>query len=279
MHESTNMKKLFIAVPLLLLFLSLAAGRMIDDKMKHILQQLSINEGDANNIIWSDFAYSNFNIPNPKTLKGLASGERASVVQTVAAYVKEYSATGEFLAKYNELRESNKPAPPEKPKTMDEMKAEQRQSFEEGIKNMEETKSKMPADQQSMFDESINQFKEQLKEIDNPDNPMYGKDVENMYKQMYDQQMLDYNTKLIEWGKEYPENNPKALLKKWLSKFLEETKDIDFSAKTASDQNKKEVFVKQEYERKSYVWKLCFRAGKEAVDAGRNFAQKWVGEM
>ncbi len=273
------MKKVFIAVPLLLLFLGLAAGRMIDDKMKHILQQLAIDEGYANNMIWSNCAYSNFNFPSPKTLKGLASGERAPLVQTVAAYVKEYSTTREFLAKYNELRESNKPAPPEKPKTMDEMKAEQRQSYEEGIKNMEETKSKMPADQQSMFDESIKQFKEQLKEIDNPDNPMYGKDVENMYKQMYDQQMLDYNTKLIEWEKEYPENNPKPLLKKWLAKFLDETKDIDFSAVTAADQNKREVFVKQEYERKSYVWKLCYRAGKEAADAGRSFAQKWMNEL
>ncbi len=273
------MKKLFMAVPLVVLILGFTAGKIIDDKMKNILQKLAINEGDANSMIWSNCAYSNFNFPNPKTLKGLAAGERAPLVESVAAYVKEYSATGEFLQKYNELRENNKPKPPEKPKTMDEMKAEQRQSYEEGIKNMEETKSKMPADQQSMFDETIKQFKEQLKELDNPDNPMYSKDVENMYKQMYDGQVAEYNNKLADWEKDFPENNPKSLIKKWLAKFLDETKDIDFSAKTATDQNKREVFIKQEYEKKSYVWKLCYRAGKEASEAGRRFAQKWMSEL
>ena len=273
------MKKLFMAIPLLILILGITTGRIIDDKMKNILQQLQMNEGDANNMIWSNCAYSNFYIPNPKTLKGLAAGERSAVVESVAQYVKEYSSTQEFLSKYNELRENQKPAPPDKPKTMDEMKAEQRKSMEEAIKNLEETKTKMPSDQQSMFDETIKQYKEQLKEIDNPDNPMFSKDVENIYKQAYDQQMTEYNNKFAEWESEYPANNPNLLIKKWLTKFLDESKDVDFSAQTATSQYNKEVFVKQEYERKSSVWKLCYRAGKEATGAGRNFAQKWLSEL
>lgn len=273
------MKKLLLIIPLLFFVLGLTAARIIDDKMKNILQQLQIDEANANSMIWSNCAYSNFNFPNPKTLKSLAKGERVSIVETVANYVKEYSATPEFLNRYKELRENKKPALPEKPKTMTEMKEEQRKSLQDGLKNMEAAKQKMPADQQSIYDESIKQFNEQLKELDNPDNPMFSKDMENMYKQMYDQQIADYNTKVTQWESEYPENNPKQLIKNWLTKFLDTTKDIDFSAQTATDQHNKEVFVKQEYESKSSIWKLCYRAGKEATEAGRKAAQKWLSEL
>ena len=273
------MKKIFIVLPLVTLLLGFIGGRIIDEKMKNILEQLQINESDAKGLIWTDCANSNFYIPSPRTLKTLALGERASIVETVAQYVKEYTASPEFLNKYQELRQNKKPDPPEKPKTIDEMKDEQRKSLQDGIKNMEETKSKMPADQQSMFDETIKQFQDQLKEIDNPDNPMFSKEVENMYKQMYDQQMADYNNNLAKWGQDYPENNPRFLIKGWLSKFLDESKDVDFSAQTATNQYNKEVFVNQEYERKSSLWKLCYRAGKEATNAGRSFAQKWMSEL
>jgi hypothetical protein len=273
------MKKILITVPLVLIFLGFAGGKIVDDKIQNILQQLQINDADAKDVIWSDCAFSNFYHPSPRALKNLAAGDRVSVVESVAQYVKEYSSTPEFLSRYNQLREKKKPAPPLKPKTTEEMKEEQRKSLEDGIKSMEETKSKMPADQQSMFDETINQYKEQLKEIDNPDNPLFSKDVENMYTQVYEQQMVEFNNKIAEWEKQYPENNPSLLIKAWLEKFLDETKDVDFSAETAVDQYNRELFVKQEYERKSSVWKLCYRAGKEATDTGRNLAQKWLNEL
>jgi hypothetical protein len=273
------MKKYLFVLPLLALVLFLTAEKIIDDKMKNILQQIQLSENGAQNLIWSDCVYSSYSYPNPMNLKSIASGERTSIVETVAKYVKEYSSTPEFLSKYKEFCENQKPTPPEKPKTMDEMKEEQRKSIKEGIKNMEETKSKMPADQQGVFDESIKQYKEQLKEIDNPDNPMFSKDMENMYKQMYDQQITDYNNKVTEWQNKFPENNPKQLIKNWLTNFLDETKDVDFSAETAANQYNQEVFVKQEYERKSSLWKLCYRAGKEATNFGRAFAQKWLSEL
>ncbi len=273
------MKKIILTVSLALIILGFTTGRMIDDKMKDILQKIQMDDDGAKNMIWSNCAYSNFFIPNPRTLKSLALGERTAVVEAVAGYAKDYCSTTEFLKKYNELRENKKPGMPEKPKTMDEMKGEQRKSIEDGIRNMEETKTKMPADQQSMFDETIQQFKEQLKELDNPDNPMFSKEVEDMYKQMYDQQMNEYNTKVAEWQKDFPENNPRFLIKAWLTKFLDEIKNVDFKAQTAADQYNRQVFIKQEYEKKSYLWKLCYRAGKEATDAGRAFAEKWLGEL
>ena len=56
------------------------------------------------------------------------------------------------------------------------------------------------------------------------------------------------------------------------------SKDVDFSAQTAIDQNRT-LFVKQEYERKDYMWELCFRGGKETTEAGRKYAQAWLNEL
>ena len=38
-------------------------------------------------------------------------------------------------------------------------------------------------------------------------------------------------------------------------------------------------FANPEYEKKSGQWKLCYRAGKEPVEAARAFAKEWLGEM
>jgi hypothetical protein len=96
---------------------------------------------------------------------------------------------------------------------------------------------------------------------------------------MYKQQMADHDQRIKEWESEYPINSPSKMIKNWLLEFLNRTKDVDFNANTATDQYGRTVFVKQEYERKESVWKICFRAGKEATDAGRKFAQTWLNEL
>jgi hypothetical protein len=130
-----------------------------------------------------------------------------------------------------------------------------------------------------MFDETIKSYQEQLKEIDDPNNPMFSKDMENMYQQGYKQEMTNYNSKLADWNKEYPANNPKPMIKKWISSFLERTANVDYSAKTAADQYGKELFVNQKYEQKDDLWKMSYRAGKQPMDAARSFAQSWLSEL
>ena len=48
-------------------------------------------------------------------------------------------------------------------------------------------------------------------------------------------------------------------------KMLEQLKDVDSKAQTAIDEKGRTLFAKQEYERKSNFWKLCYRAGKETT--------------
>ena len=273
------MKKLFVFIPFLLILSGFIANRIIDEKMKQLLQKVGVSESYAQQMIFSECSGNYFNPPNLMAIKSYAAGDRAALVPLVGNYLKEVTSSPDFIKRYNEYRDKQKPKEPEKPKTMAQMKDEQRESFKKAIKDMEETKKKMPKDQQAMFDETIKSYQEQLKEIDDPNNPMFSKDMENMYQQGYQQQMTEYNSKLPEWNKEYPANNPKPMIKKWISSFLEKTANVDYSAKTATDQYGKEMFVNPKYEQKDYLWKMSYRAGKQPMDAARSFAQNWLNEL
>jgi hypothetical protein len=273
------MKKIVLLFPLIVIALGLTTQKLIDDKMKNILKQLQISEEEANTIIFQVSAGPSYYFPNPRDLKKTASGDRAVIVETVFKYVKEYSSSKDFINKYNEMRESRKPEPPEKPKTMEELKVEQKKSLKEAIESMKSVKSQVSSDQQAMYDETIKMYEQQLREVDNPDNPMFNPEYDKIMQDMYKQQMADHDQRIKEWESEYPINSPSKMIKNWLLEFLNRTKDVDFNANTATDQYGRTVFVKQEYERKESVWKICFRAGKEATDAGRKYAQTWLNEL
>lgn len=272
------MKKFLLLIPAAFLIVGFTINHVMDQKMKSFLDQIKLSENNANNMIFSNISGPSFYLSNTAQLKAIATGDRSAIVETVGKYAKEYAASKEFLEKYHNYKEMKKPAPPEKPKSMDEMKEEQRKAIKEGIENMEKLVNQMP-DQKEAFEENIKMFKQQLKDIDDPDNPMYNSNMEGIMQQGYDQQIEVYNQRLAELDNEYPDNNPKPMIKKWLEKFLEETDDIDFNAQVVDGQYGKKVFAKQEYERKSSLWKLCYRAGKETTNACRNFAQNWLKEL
>ena len=272
------MKKLFLVLPALIILVGFYTGHIIDDRAKTLLQTLKLSENDAKNTIFSDISSNSFYLPGIKELKSIASGERASQVEVVGKYVKDFTATEDFKKQYNEYRESRKPSPPEKPKTVEELKKEYKADLQKSLEQMKESKSQAPADQQSMYDETIKMYEEQLKEIDDPNNPMFSPEMDTYSQMGYEQQMEQHKKDVAEWETKYPINNPKPLIKIWLESFLEQTKDVDFNAQTAIDKNRT-LLVKQEYERKNNMWKLCFRAGKETTEAGRKFAQIWLGEL
>ncbi len=230
-------------------------------------------------MIFSGCSGNYFSPPNLKAIKSLAAGDRAALVPVVGKYVKEVTSSADFIKRYNEYRETQKPNEPDKPKTIAQMKEEQKEGLRQGIASLEQSKKQLPADQQASLDETIKQFKDQLKAVDDPNNPMFTKDMENMMNQGYQQQMTEYKNKLADWNKQYPVNDPKPMIKTWIKSFLDRTADVDYSAKTATDQSGTEVFVNQDYERKDGIWKMSYRAGKQPVEAARSFAQTWLNEL
>jgi hypothetical protein len=272
------MKKFGLIFSLLIIVAGIFAGKLLDDRIKTLLQTLKLSEDNAKSTIFSDISSSGFYFPGINQLKNITAGDRSATVEAIGRYVMDFTATDDFKDRYNEFRESRKPAPPEKPKTMEELKNENRESLKKSIDKMKTAKSLLAADQQAMYDETIKYLEEQLKTIDDPDNTMYNPEMDVYMQQAYDQQLEQHKKDIAEWETQYPVNNPKLLIKSWLESFLDQTKDVDFKAQTAIDKGST-LFVKQEYERKNNLWKLCYRGGKETTDAARKFAQAWLNEI
>ena len=273
------MKKLFIFFPAVILLFGFYAGNVLDENAQTLLKKIKVSDNDAKNTIFSDIAGPSFYFPGIRELKSIALNDRAAQVEVIGNYVKDFTKTEEFTKRYNEFRESRKPNPPEKPQTAAEMKKQYQADIQKSIEEMKAAKSAAPADQKSFYDDTIKMMEEQLKEIDNPDNPMFSPEMDQYSQQGYDMQMEQYKNDVAEWELNYPVNNSNLIIKTWLESFLATSKDVDFSAQTAIDQNGRTLFVKQEYERKDYMWKLCFRGGKETTESARSFAQKWLSEL
>lgn len=63
-----------------------------------------------------------------------------------------------------------------------------------------------------------------------------------------------------------------------LTRFLDETRQLDFNAKLL-EENGRKYFVDPKLEAKPPWWKLCFRAGPEATTAAREVAAGWLAEL
>lgn len=271
------MKKLFLTVNLLAAFAAYGFF-FIQQTMDELLQQLDLSREGAEQYVWSNCSNNAFYFPNPGELKDLPDNEKTAIVKLVGEFSKAYVSTSAFRQQYEQYREDMKPAPPEAPKKAADMKKEQKEQMLKSLAEMEKARDKAPADQKGMYNSTIEMFKTQLKEMDNPDNQMYSPEMDTYMQQGYEQQMENYNRQVAEWEKEYPADS-KGMIKAWLQNFLDESSAVDFNAKTRVNQYGKKVFELSEYEEKSDLWKLCYRAGKETTQAGRAFAQAWLNEL
>ncbi len=91
------------------------------------------------------------------------------------------------------------------------------------------------------------------------------------------QRQVDYQRDTKEWQERYPEN-PNVLVARQLRRFLEASADVDYAARIAT-QGGVMRFVNPQYEEKSSEWKICYRAGKEAVTVARTAAAAWLKEL
>jgi DNA-binding ferritin-like protein len=258
--------------------LGLFAFKTYERSGSEALKRLGIPDEIAKDAIWSSFSGGYFYFPHKPQLAQMPKGERASIVQKIGAYAQSYTQTGEFATKYKEYREQQKPQPPERPKTMEESRKAQKEQMQKNIRETEQNLKSLPAEQQSTIKEIINTMKEQLKSIDDPNNPMFSKEIEEAQKQAYAAEMIEHKNKLTQWESDYPTSST-PMIKRWLVDFLEVSKDVDFNAKLVTGDHGVKTFANPDYESRSPNWKLCFRAGKETVEAGRAFAKQWLGEL
>jgi hypothetical protein len=242
------------------------------------LDRVGIPADMVKSCIWNSIAGGYLSYPSITNLKRVATGDRVAITRDIAAFAKAYTKTEEFKKQYLEYRDSKKPEPPEKPKTAAELRKTQKEELQKGLKEAEANYRKAPANQREIFKGVVDMYKEQLKQVDDPSNPMFSGDMDAMMQQGYLQQLEEHKTQVAEWEKAWP-TDPTHMIKKWLTEFLEVSKDIDYTAAVKPGEFGKSVFVKAEYESKPGNWKMCYRAGRDVVSAGRSAAQQWLNEL
>jgi flagellar hook-basal body complex protein FliE len=149
----------------------------------------------------------------------------------------------------------------------------------EAKKNVTEAETnlkKADASLKSVFETVLKEARKQQADAENPNNKMIAS-----YRKNYERGVKDAdagNKRLMdEWETKYPTNHM-LYVKIRLQQFLEETKDIDFTAQVVTINGKK-YFVSKAYESKGKRWKMGFRAGKEAVETARTLVQQWMNEI
>jgi hypothetical protein len=272
------MKRAFLLVPAAIALCVFSAFIFLELQTVRSLERLGIPADMIKQSVWYSLSGGYMSAPNAMKLKQIATGERAAVVREIADFAKSYSRSEEFKKQYLGQRDAMKPTPPEAPKTSAQRRKEDKESMQKSIKEAEANMRTMPAEYRSTLQQTIDMMKLQMKEIDKPDNPAYSAQVDEVYQQSYQQQMQEYKEKLAQWEQDYPAD-PKPMIKKWLTKFLDESRDVDFTAKLVPGEGGTMVFANAEYENKSGNWKMCYRAGRDVVQAGRAAAQQWLNEL
>jgi hypothetical protein len=102
--------------------------------------------------------------------------------------------------------------------------------------------------------------------------------MDSIKQQGYQAQLQDYRRSLAQWEKAYPQS-PNQMVQLRLKQFLSESAGVDFDAKLKRRADGKMIFENPAYESKPPQWKLCYRLGRETVEAARSFANQWLNDI
>ncbi|HEX5476190.1 MAG TPA: hypothetical protein VFX12_16140, partial [Vicinamibacterales bacterium] len=105
-------------------------------------------------------------------------------------------------------------------------------------------------------------------------NPQRMKMMQDAVDRTNAQRRQEYAKEVETFEREHP-TDPKQAIVRRLKQFVETCGTVDFGAKL----NASGRFVNPAYEKQSQDWKLCYRAGREPVDAGVTFARAWLKEL
>jgi hypothetical protein len=267
--EEIRMKTQKLLAGLAILLITLGAG--IQDYLTEMKTTMKHVEG----YVQDNMGYGNFVYPS--ACARIPNAHRAAIVRAAWEFARSFTTTAAFASWYNEFRDQRKPGAPTPTPSMAESRAEQIASMKKQIAETEKNASSAPASQQGLFNDILTALKSSLKEVEGADKSKDA-EMEQMIVQMNAAAKKEYADKLAEFEREYPKGDPRPLIRRRLEAFLEKTKGVDFGAKLVKKE-KIMVFANAEYENKPGEWKLAFRAGKEATETSRTFANDWLKSL
>jgi antitoxin component of RelBE/YafQ-DinJ toxin-antitoxin module len=240
-----------------------------------VLSQLGIPPDSAKEAVQ---IVLNTGVNNPglptKLFKATPAAARAEMASAGIAWVKSYTESAAFKAKWAEIRETHKPPVPEFEGTPeDELKKaddEQKQQAEESRKAL----ASLPPETRKQIEDGMKAADAMRASMNTPEMRKTRLDA---IAAMRAERTKQFDLELANWKRDYPESPAPAVAKR-LREFLAFSADVDFGAKLVAKDGKMK-FENPAYEAKSSQWKTCFRAGKEATAAARSAAQAWLKEL
>lgn len=201
----------------------------------------------------------------------LPPAARATLVDAAFTWTKTYATSAAFKTAYLHARDEEKPeAPAFAGSVDDELKRKQ----DEQAKSLEQSRSvlaMLPADQRAQMEATITQAEAQWKDPTMVALLRQGVVADRAQKQQA------YQADLERWQQTRPAD-PLVLVARRLRDFLELSATVDFNAKLEGSGTDRR-FVNEDYQSKPSDWKMCFRAGPDAVAAARRDAAAWLKEL
>ena len=233
--------RLFLIRSCLTLFILVAGFAGYGNTGSERIPDLQIAETEAEQFVW---------VKLNKTFSAMQNGEPGNYryqeknqIPALFRFAMEYVNSAEFIREYWIFRESNKPDP-NKPDLVKQVK---RQHFELSLRIIQRKLEAASAREQEKIRDQIQLVEDEIRKLDETGSS--GK----------------------QWLNEFPES-PMMLIKRIMARFLEESADVDFQAKVKYSKHNQIRFANQEYESRSPIWKLCFRAGIHST-------QEWRTEL
>lgn len=213
--------------------------------------------------------------PDRKVFKAASPAVRAAFVQNSLTWFKTYTQSDAFKNDYAQQRESAKPSPPESKGNADERYAAFIEKQRQDLKKTKQNIAQMPPDMQKQMQDVVKQMEDNIEK--SAKDPQMAAIMKQSYEQESISDQRDYQDRLATWEKKYPED-PKALIAARLHQFLDVSRNIPFDAELVP-KGKLLKFADPQYEAQTAEWKLCYRAGREPVQAARAFASEWLGQI
>jgi len=210
-----------------------------------------------------------------KAVMAAPSAARAALVVEGLTWAKAFAGTAEFKAAYAQTRNANKPDAPVSKGTPDQQAKAQQDEQRKQIEEMKKSVASMPPELRAQMEQTVKELEAQLKQ--QAADPKMQELTRQMAAAGAKDEQDQYQRRLADWERDYPAE-PSVLVSRRLKQYLDTCADIDYTAKLTS-RNGKMYFADQRYESKPSEWKLCYRVGRETLDATRTFARAWLAEL
>ncbi|HUQ87877.1 MAG TPA: hypothetical protein VM096_09980 [Vicinamibacterales bacterium] len=239
------------------------------------LATLGISEGRAKEAVFDSLMSDAVSIAGkPAAFIAMAPSARVALVNFALTLARSFVESDDFKRRYADHREANGPDPLPEEQTADSIFKKQRDGFENQVTEMRKLFDQITPQQRATLEEGWKEMRQQFDEMEKGERRQQ---IEANLTAQRAEQVSARDAAMKEFEKTYPAD-PRGLVAMRLRRFLDVTKDIDYSAQLV-DKDKKKVFANTALESKPSEWKMAFRAGKPATDAARTFAQKWLNDL